>query len=80
MVERVALSARLSRYLSTDLGIVGIKGGRKQEMKKGSEAWPASSDRGQREVTHFFTETSGQHTHKLRTTQGDQCTAQYGAN
>lgn len=33
-------------------------------MKKGSEAWPASSDRDLTEVTHCFTETSGQqHTH-----------------
>lgn len=38
--------------------------GRKREMKKGCEAWPASSDRAPREVTHCFGETSGQHIHK----------------
>lgn len=38
--------------------------GRKREMKKGCEAWPASSDKGPREVTYCFGETSGQHINK----------------
>lgn len=30
----LVLSAKLYRYLSTDLGAEGMEGGRKQEMKK----------------------------------------------
>lgn len=60
--SRPALSAKMYRYISTDLAAEGmdVEGGQEAEDEKSSEARPASSDL--REVTHCFNEIRPAHT------------------
>lgn len=45
--SRLALIAKLYRYLSTDLSAVRMERGQKK-VEDSSEAWPATSDKGQK--------------------------------